>query len=80
MSVNLYLNSACVRAQSRPTLCDPKGFSMQEYQSGLPFPSPGNLPEPGTESASPVSAALQADSLALSHQGSSIFLELNIEY
>ena len=45
-------------AQSCPTLCDPMdsslhqappsmGFSRQEYWSGLPFPSPGNLPNPG---------------------------------
>ena len=37
-------------------------FSRQEYWSGLPFPSPGDLPDPGTESASPVSLALQVDS------------------
>ena len=36
------------------------GFSRQEYWSGLPFPSPGGLPNPGTEPGSP---ALQADSL-----------------
>ena len=36
------------------------GFSRQEYWSGLPFPSPGNLPNPGIE---PRSFALQADSL-----------------
>ena len=35
-------------------------FSRQEYWDGLPFPSPGNLPNPGIE---PVSLALQADSL-----------------
>ena len=29
------------------------GFSRQEYWSGLPFPSPGNLPDPGTEPRSP---------------------------
>ena len=34
-------------------------FSKQEYWSGLPFPSPWNLPDPGIE---PGSAALQADS------------------
>ena len=45
-------------AQSWPTLCDhmdsslhqappSMGFSRQEYWSGLPFPSPGNLPNPG---------------------------------
>ena len=36
------------------------GFSRQEYWSGLPFPSPGGLPDPGFEPASP---ALQADAL-----------------
>ena len=39
------------------------GFFRQEYWSGLPFPSPGKLPDPGIEPASPVSPALQADSL-----------------
>ena len=34
-------------------------FSRQEYWSGLPFPSPGDLPNPGTEPTSPV---FQADS------------------
>ena len=29
------------------------GFSKQEYWSGLPFPSPGNLPDPGMEPRSP---------------------------
>ena len=36
------------------------GFSRQEYWSGLPFPSPGDLPKPGIEPRSP---ALQADAL-----------------
>ena len=36
------------------------GFSRQEYWSGLPFPSPGDLPDPGIKPRSP---ALQADSL-----------------
>ena len=36
------------------------GFSRQEYWSGLPFPSPGDLPDPGIEPGSP---ALQADAL-----------------
>ena len=36
------------------------GFSRQEYWSGLPCPSPGDLPKPGIKSGSP---ALQADSL-----------------
>ena len=56
--------------KSCPTLCDhmgcsPPGSSMhgilqQEYWSGLPFPSPRDLPEPRIEPRSP---ALQADSL-----------------
>ena len=36
------------------------GFPRQEYWSGLPFPSPGDLPDPGIEPRSP---ALQMDSL-----------------
>ena len=36
------------------------GFSMQEYWSGLPFPSPGDLPDPGIKPGSP---ALQAEDL-----------------
>ena len=53
-----------------PTLCDPTdvayqappsmGFSRQEYWSGLPLPSPGDLPDPGIEPGSP---AFQADAL-----------------
>ena len=40
------------------------GFPRQEYWSGLPFPSPRDLPDPGIEPGSP---AFQADSLPLSH-------------
>ena len=57
-------------AKSCPTLETPwtvacqtplsMGFSRQEYWSGLPFPSPGDLPDPGIEPGAP---ALQADSL-----------------
>ena len=39
------------------------GFSRQEYWSGLPCPPPRDLPDPGIQPASPVSPALQADSL-----------------
>ena len=38
----------------------PVGFPRQELRSGLPFPSPGDLPNPGIEPGSP---ALQADIL-----------------
>ena len=37
------------------------GFSRQEYWSGLPFPSPGDLPNPGIEPVSLVSPALEED-------------------
>ena len=57
-------------AQSCLTVCDPwvvagqaplsVEFSRQEYRKRLPFPSPGDLPDPGIERRSP---ALQADSL-----------------
>ena len=57
----------CSVAKSWPTLCDPMdcsplrfsvhGFSRQEYWSGLPFPSPGDLLNPGME---PVSLASPA--------------------
>ena len=41
-------------------------FSRQEYWSGLPFPSPGGLPDPGIEHGSP---AVQADCLLTELQG-----------
>ena len=48
-----------------------KGFPRQEYWSGLPFPSPGDLLDPGIESMAPAtSPALQVDSWPLSHRGS----------
>ena len=49
------------------TLFDPMGFSRQEYWSGLSFPSPVDVPDPGIELES---AALKADSLPFSHLGS----------
>ena len=67
----------CVHAQSPSHVCffvtlwtvAPKaplftGFPRQEHWSGLPFPSPRDLPDPGIE---PTSPALQADSLPISH-------------
>ena len=43
------------------------GFPKQEYWSGLPFPSPGDLPDPGIKPASPASAG---GFFTLSHRGS----------
>ena len=45
-------------------------FSWPEYQSGLPCPPLGDLPDPGIEPMSPASPELQVDSLPLSHQAS----------
>ena len=45
------------------------GFSRQEYWSGLPFPSPGNLPDPGIEPGSPT---LEADALTSEPPGKPI--------
>ena len=45
------------------------GFSRQEYWSGLPFPSPENLPDPGVEPGFP---ALKANSLQSELEGSDI--------
>ena len=43
------------------------GYSRQEYWTGLPFPTPGGLPDPGMEPVSLASPALQVDSLPWSH-------------
>ena len=53
------------------------GFSRQEYWSGLPFPSPGDLPDPGIRPGSPV---LQAHSLPTELWGKplSIFSDLEM--
>ena len=54
--VQLFATPWTVAYQAPPSM----GFSRQECWSGLPFPSPGDLPDPGMEPGSP---ALQADSL-----------------
>ena len=56
----------CLVAKLYLTLCDPMdcslpallsvGFPRQEYWSGLPFPSPGDLPDPGIKPVSPALA------------------------
>ena len=47
--VQLFVTPWTVAYQVPPSM----GFSRQEYWSGLPFPSPGDLPDPGIESGSP---------------------------
>ena len=54
--VQLFATLWTVAHQAPPSM----GFPRQEYWSGLPFPSPGDLPDPGIEPRSP---ALQADTL-----------------
>ena len=68
---NLYAGCVCLLLMSHqlcPTLCDSMdcsllcssvhGFSRQEYWSGLPFPPPGDLPDPGIGPTSLMSPAL----------------------
>ena len=52
----LFVTLWTVAHQAPPSM----GFSRQEYWSGLPFPSPGDLPDPGIKPRSP---AMQADAL-----------------
>ena len=70
MAIIVNCACSCSIAKSCLTLCDPTdcsppgssvhGIPRQEYWSGLPLPSPRDLPDPGTEPRSP---ALHADSL-----------------
>ena len=48
------------------------GFFRQEYCSGLPFPPPGDLLDPGVKPMSHVSPVLQADSLMAASSGKAI--------
>ena len=60
--VQLFVTPGTVAYQAPPSM----GFSRQECWSGLPFPSPGDLPDPGVEPRSP---ALQADALPFEPPG-----------
>ena len=65
----IILGVVCMRAESCPNLCDPMNcvacqappsmrFSRQEYCSGLPFLSSGELPNPGIEPTAPATSTL----------------------
>ena len=54
--VQLFATPWTVAYQALPSM----GFSRQEYWSGLPFPSPGDIPDPGIKSGSPT---LRVDAL-----------------
>ena len=60
--VQLFVTPWTVAYLASPSM----GFSRQEYWSGLPFPSPGDLPDPGIEPGSPT---LEADALTSEPQG-----------
>ena len=55
--VRLFVTPWTLAYQTSPSM----GFSRQEYLSRLPFPSPGDLPDPGIESASLMSPALAGE-------------------
>ena len=63
--VRLFVTPWTVAYQASPSM----GFSRQEYWSGLPFPSPGDLPDSGIEPGSP---ALEADALTSEPPGKQI--------
>ena len=51
------------------------GFPGQERWRGLPFPPPGDIPDPGIKPASAVSPALQAGSVPLEPLGAPLFMD-----
>ena len=66
--VRLFATPCTVAHQAPPSM----GFSRQEYWSGLPFPSPGDLPDPEIEPRSP---AFQADALTSEPPGKPYLLK-----
>ena len=63
--VQLFVTTWTVAYQAPPSM----GFSRREYWSGVPFPSPGDLPDPGIK---PWSPAFQADALTSEPPGKSM--------
>ena len=70
--VRLFVIPWTVAHQAPPST----GFSRQEYWSGLPFPYPGDLPEPGIEPGSP---ALRADALTAEPPGKLKILQARLQ-
>ena len=71
--IYIYTTLRTVAHQAPPSM----GFSRQEYWSGLPFPSPGDLPDPGIEPRSP---ALQADALTSEPPGKPMYRHKHLVY
>ena len=71
--VQLFVTPWTVAYQAPPSM----GFSRQEYWSGVPSPSPGDLANPGIEPRSP---ALQADALPSEPPGKPLDREVNHKF
>ena len=71
--VRLFATPRTVAYQTPPSM----GFSRQEYWSGLPFPSPGDLPDPGIELRSPV---LEADALTSEPPGKPLLIPQSMAF
>ena len=71
--VRLFATPWTVALQAPPSM----GLSRQKYWSGLPFPSPGDLPDPGIEPRSPT---LQADALTSEPPGKQLLVNKHCQY
>ena len=71
--VQLFATAWTVVYQASPSM----GFSRQEYWNGLPFPSPGYLPDPGIEPGSPT---LEADALTSEPPGKPLSTKSSMLY
>ena len=76
--LNIYILYACVLSRVRLFATPwtvtrqaplPMGFSRQEYWNGLPFPSPGDLPDPGIDPGSAATPAWRAGSFPTEPRG-----------
>ena len=74
--VRVFATPWTVAYQASPSM----GFSRQEYWSGLPFPSPGDLPDPGIKPRSPTveTDALTSEPPGKNIKGKHVFHELRI--
>ena len=80
----MLLAKQCSVTQFCPTLCNPcqaplsMEFSRQEYWSGLPFPAPGHLLDPGIEHMSPTTPALAGGFFTTEPPGKPLELVINL--
>ena len=69
LSCSVVSNSLQLHGLQPMRLLCPWDFSGQEHWSGLPYPPRGDLPDPGIEPTSPMTLALQVDSLLTEPSG-----------